>query len=257
VTVLPAGTQHLLERNMRVYKRWWKVIVSGFFEPVFYLFAMGVGLGRLVGEVALPSGQAVTYTEFIAPALLAASAMNGGVYESTMNVFFKLRYGKIYDAVLATPVRAADIALGEIMWSQLRGTLYAVGFLAVMAAMGLVTMPYGLLALPAAVLIGFAFAAVGLVATTFMTSWQHLDFVQLAIWPLFLFSATFFPLEVYPAAVQPLIQLSPLYHGVELVRGLTLGLFSWPLVGHAAVLVAMTAVGLKLAIRRISKLLLV
>jgi lipooligosaccharide transport system permease protein len=255
VTALPVGSRRLLERNVRIYKHWWKVIVSGFFEPVFYLFAIGVGLGRLVGEVGGPDG-AVSYVAFVAPAMLAASAMNGGVFEST-NVFFKLHYAKIYDGILATPVRPVDIAIGEIVWSQVRGTLYAVGFLVVMALMGLVHSPLGLLAVPAAVLIGFAFGAVALFATTYMTSWQHLDFMQLAILPLFLFSATFFPLEVYPLGVRPIVMVSPLYHGVELIRGLTLGAVGWNLAGHAAFLAAMAAAGMAAAARRIHRLLLV
>jgi lipooligosaccharide transport system permease protein len=140
--------------------------------------------------------------------------------------------------------------------SQLRGFLYAAGFLVVMAAMGLLHSPWALLALPAAVLIGFAFASVGMVAASFMRSWQDFDLIQLVTLPLFLFSATFFPLEVYPRAVQPFVQLSPLYHGVALLRSLTLGDITVGLVGHVAFLLAMTAVGMYFAARRFSKLLL-
>lgn len=260
--VVPPGlagrrrARYLLERNLLVYRRAWLVIFSGFFEPLFYLFAIGVGIGQLVGDVAVTSGDAVSYAAYVAPGLLAASAMNGAVYESTMNIFFKLKYAKVYDAILATPVGPADIAVGEITWSQLRGLAYAVGFLVVMLALDLMPSPLGLLALPGAVLIGFAFGAVGMAATTFMRSWQDFDLVTLATLPLFLFSATFFPLDVYPAAVRPLIQLSPLYHGVALLRSLTLGTVDVAIVGHIAFLAAMAVAGFLVAGRRLERLLL-
>ena len=182
--------QRLIERNMLVSRRAWMIVVSGFFEPVFYLLSLGIGMSRLVGEVAGPGGTTLSYAAFVAPALLAASAMNGAVFESTITIFVKLRYGKIYDAILATPLRPWDIAIGEITWSLLRGILYSTGFVVVMAVMGLVTTPLAILAIPAATLIGFAFGAVGMAATTFMRSWQDFDLVMLVMLPLFLFSAT-------------------------------------------------------------------
>jgi len=209
-----------------------------------------------VGDVVGPDGTPVSYAAFAAPALLAASAMNGAVLESTVNIFFKLKYGKIYDAVLATPVTPDDVAVGEITWSLMRGGIYAVGFLAVMAVMGLVESPWGILALPAALLIGFAFASVGMACSTFMRTWQDLDLVTLVTLPLFLFSATFFPLGIYPTWLQVVARFSPLYHGVELIRGLTLGVFDITMVGHTAFLLAMGLFGLAIAGRRISKLLL-
>src|SRR5690606_6148039 len=162
----------LLERNYLVYRRIWKVIFSGFFEPVFYLFSIGVGLGALVGEVTLPGGETVAYTAFVAPALLASSAMNGAVLESTMNIFFKLKFGKVYDGMLTTPMQPMDIAVGEIIWCLFRGFLYAAAFLVIALVMGLVRGWMWILALPACVLIGFAFAACGFAATTWMKSSQ-------------------------------------------------------------------------------------
>jgi hypothetical protein len=161
-----------------VYKHTWLIIFSGFFEPLFYLLSIGVGIGKLVGHVTGPGGHAIDYRAFVAPALLAASAMNGAVYESTMNIFFKLKYAHTYDAILATPVGVGDVALGEIAWSLFRGVLYSTGFLIVMAALGDVLSWWAILALPAAVLIGFGFASVGMACTTFMRSWQDFDFVQ-------------------------------------------------------------------------------
>lgn len=246
----------LVERNLMVYRRAWVIIFSGFFEPVFYLFAVGVGIGVLVGDIDMGGGLMVSYAEFVAPAMLASSAMNGAVYESTMNIFFKLRWAKTYDAVLATPLGPGDVATGEITWSLMRGAIYAVCFLIVMLAMGLMPSPWGFLALPAALLIGFAFAAVGMAATTYMKSWQDFDLVSLVTLPLFLFSATFYPMSVYPEWLQTVARFSPLYHGTDLIRGLTLGVFDWSLLGHVGVLVGMGLVGALVASRRIEQLLL-
>ncbi|HSL26270.1 MAG TPA: ABC transporter permease, partial [Acidimicrobiia bacterium] len=211
----------LIERNLTLYRRIWIVLLSGFFEPVFYLFSIGFGVGSMVNEVRLADGRLITYTAFVAPALLASSAMNGAIYESTLNVFFRLKWGKVYDGVLATPLQALDIALGEIGWSQIRGCLYAIGFTVVMTMFGLVTSWWGMLAVPIALLIGFAFAGVGMAATTFMKGWQDFDLIQLVILPMFLFSGTFFPLDSLPPVAQVLVQLTPLYHGVDLLRTLT------------------------------------
>ena len=247
----------LVERNLMVYRRIWLLIVSGFFEPVFYLFSLGIGIGALVGTVAGPDGQEIGYTAFVAPALLASSAMNGAVYDSTMNVFFKLKFAHTYDAMLATPLEPADIAVGEIAWAQLRGTLYSAAFLLVMLVMGLIGSWWAVLALPATMLIGLAFAAVGMACTSFMRSWQDFEFVQLAILPMFLFSTTFFPLSVYPRPLQWVVQVTPLYHGIELVRPLTTGAgVGLGLVGHALYFVALAAVGLTVTARRLERLLL-
>jgi lipooligosaccharide transport system permease protein len=245
----------VLERNMMVARRAWTIILSGFFEPVFYLFSIGVGVGALVGDVQV-DGRSISYAAFVAPALLASSAMNGAVFESTLNIFFKLKWGKVYDAMLTTPLRPIDIAIGEISYSLLRGLLYAIGFMVVAASFGLVSSWWSVMAIPVALLIGFAFAAVGMAATTFMRSWQDFDLVQLVTLPLFLFSATFYPLDLYPPVIQRITNISPLYHGVELVRAFMLGTFDVTLVGHGVFLVAMGAIGLAVAGRRLEKLLL-
>ncbi len=246
----------LLERNLLVYRRSWTIIFSGFFEPVFYLFSIGVGLGALVGDVVGPGGKPVTYTMFVAPALLASSAMNGAVYESTMNIFFKLKFGKVYDGMLTTPMKPMDIAVGEISWCLIRGLLYAVGFLVVLLAMGLTRGWLWPLVLPTAVLLGFAFSACGMAATTWMKGWQDFDLVNLVTLPLFLFSATFYPLDVYPPLLQNIARISPLYHGVELIRGFVLGVTDWSMLGHAAFLLIMGLIGLAITRVRLAKLLL-
>jgi lipooligosaccharide transport system permease protein len=257
VSMLTGFRAHrVIERNVMVYRRLWKVFVSGFAEPVFYLLSIGIGVGVLVGDVAPADGRLVTYTAFVAPALLGASAMNGAIYESTFNIFFKLKYGKIYDGMLATPLRPVDIAVGEISWSLIRGGAYAAGFIIVMLGFGLVESWWAVLAVPAALLIGLAFGSVGMAATSFMRSWQDFDMVQLVSLPLFLFSATFYPLDVYPPLLQQLTRISPLYHGVELIRGFTIGVLDVTMLGHAAFLIAMAAVGMTIAARRLEKLLL-
>jgi lipooligosaccharide transport system permease protein len=241
---------------MRAFRHGWAVLVSGFFEPVFYLFSLGVGLGALIGDIEASSGQLVEYAVFVAPALMASAAMNGAVYDATFNIFFKLKYAKLYDSVLATPLGPRDVALGEISWALLRGLFYSVAFLLVAAAAGVVMSWWAMLAIPAASLIGFAFAAVGMAATTFMRSWQDFDYVQLAILPMFLFSATFYPLSTYPESWGWVVELTPLYHGVELVRGLMLGEIGAGLLVHVAYLSVMGMVGTVFAARRIERLLL-
>jgi lipooligosaccharide transport system permease protein len=260
--VVPPGllgtgrARRLVERNLMVYRRSWLIIVSGFFEPFFYLLSIGVGIGRLVGTVVGPGGHPIDYRAFVAPALLASSAMNGAIYDSTMNVFFKLKYAKTYDAVLATPVGVGDVAVGEITWALLRGLLYSVVFLLVMAVLGDVESWWAIFALPAAVLIGFGFGAVGMAFTSFMRSWQDFDFVQLAILPLFLFSTTFYPLATYPRWLQLAVECTPLFHGVTLVRGLTTGFVSPGLLVDAAYLAVMGIIGVAVTSRRLERLLL-
>ena len=139
----------LIERNLYVYKHGWMVILSGFFEPLFYLLGIGFGLGALVGSIPGPDGREISYQLFVAPALLATSAMNGAINESTFNFFFKLNYNKTFTSILATPLSPGDIALGELGWALIRGGLYALGFLGVMVALGLVVSPWVILALPA------------------------------------------------------------------------------------------------------------
>ncbi len=246
----------LIERNAMVYRRIWIVIVSGFFEPLFYLLALGFGLGRIVGDVPGPDGTPIPYAVFVAPALLASSAMNGAVYDSTINVFFKLKYEKTYDAMLSTPLGVGDVALGEIGWALIRGTLYAVGFMVVMLLFGLVMSPWGILIIPAAMLIGWGFAGAGMAATTFMRSWQDFDLVQLVILPLFLFSATFYPITAYPPALQAVVEITPLYQGVDLIRSLATGAVGPNDVVHVAYLAVMGLIGLAIASRRLERLLL-
>lgn len=245
----------LVERSVITQRRAWMAVFSGFFEPLFYLLAFGAGLGTIIGTVR-HGGQALTYAEFVGPALLASSAMNGAVLDSTNNVFFKFKHAKLYDTMLATPLGPLDVALGEITWATVRGALYAVGFLVVLAALGVLTSPWALLMLPAALLICFGFAAIGMASATFMRSWQHLEYVQLVLVPMFLFSTTFYPLAVYPAALRVLVQVFPLFHGVEMMRTLAVGPPTLGTLAHASYFVAMTVVGFAVVTRRLGRLLM-
>jgi lipooligosaccharide transport system permease protein len=251
------GSLRLIERHARAYRRIWLLFISGVFEPLFYLLSVGLGLGVLVGKVPGPGGQLIPYRAFVAPGLLAVSSMNGAMYDSTFNVFFRLKYAKLYDAVLATPMRPSQVALGEIGWALIRGTIYALAFIGVMLALDLVYSPWAVLDVPTAVLIGFGFAAIGMFGTTYMKSWQDFDYVILASMPLFLFSATFFQLSVYPRPAQVVIEWTPLYQGVVLLRDFTFGVVGPGLLWRAAYLAALGVAGLYASGRRIGKLLLV
>jgi lipooligosaccharide transport system permease protein len=234
----------------------WAVVVSGFFEPVFYLLAMGFGLGELVGTVHTSTGQEVSYGAFIAPALLAVSAMNGAVYDSTWNVFFKMNYSKLYQGMLSTSLGPLDVAFGEISLALLRGAVYATGFLIMMQVLGLNLSWLALLALPAVVLIAFAFASFGMAITSYMKTFQQMDWINFVMLPMFLFSATFYPLSVYPEWIQTAIRALPLWHAVELMRGLTTGAVTAGVLWHVLYFVAMILVGLVFTTKRLRALFL-
>lgn len=234
----------------------WLIVVSGFFEPVLYLLSLGIGLGALVGAVTTSTGQHISYAAFIAPALLAVSAMNGAIYDSTWNVFFKMQYAKLYEGMLATSLGPLDVALGEIFLALLRGAVYATGFLIVMQALGLNLSWTAILALPAVLLIAFGFASLGMAVTSYLKTFQQMDWILFVLLPMFLFSATFYPLSVYSQPVQWIIQALPLWHGVELVRGLTTGVLSLGMLGHVLYYVVMIAVGLVFTTRRLRALFL-
>jgi lipooligosaccharide transport system permease protein len=228
------GTRRALrvvEHNARAYLRMWPVLVSGFLEPAFYLFSIGIGVGELVGDLPGPGGSPISYKLFVAPAMLATSAMNGAVFDTTFNFFFHFKYAKTYDGMLAT------------------------AFLVTMWALDLTPSGWSVLALPAALLIGFGFGGVGMGLTTYMRSFVDFEYVTLAIVPLFLFSATFFPLSQYPAALEWVVRISPLYQGVALERALILGDVGPELLLHAAYLGAIGWFGLSVAGRRLGTLL--
>jgi len=245
----------LIERNTLALGTNWFVILSGFFEPLFYLLSIGFGLGGMVGDVPGPDGSPIPYALFVAPALLASSSMNGAITECTFNFFFKLNYQKTYDAVLSTPMSPGDVALGEIGWAIIRSTLYSVGFFAVILLLGLVRSPLAILSIPAAMLLSWAFSAAALALTTWMRGWQDFDLIFLITLPLFLFSGTFYPITAYPPALQVIVEWSPLYQGVVLIRSLITGIVDAGALVHIAYLLAMGLLGLAIVSRRLDKLL--
>ena len=252
---MPAATQVLLVRNYLVYRSAWWIFLTGFLEPVLYLFSIGVGVGQLVTGFDY-HGQVIPYADFVAPGMLAASAMNGSLLDSTFNFFFKLKYSKTFDQMLATPLTTRDVARGELTWSLLRGGIYSLAFLLIMVALGLVHSWWAVLVLPAALLIALAFGGAGMAVTTYMRSWQDFEWVTLATIPLFLFSATFFPLTAFPGWLQWVIEVTPLYRGVVLVRELTTGVVTWESAVSVAYLLVMGVAGLMIVARRLDKLLL-
>jgi lipooligosaccharide transport system permease protein len=248
----------MVERNLFVYKHSWMVIFSGFFEPLFYLLGIGLGLGTMIGNAG-----GVPYTAFVAPGLLAASCMNGAISDGFFNIFFKLHFQKTYDGILATPMRVPDVAFGEMLWALTRGSLYAAAFLLVLLVTGIVVGPpillsrWALLAWPASVLVSASFAAIALCITSFVRKIQDFDVViGLFITPMFLFSGTFFPIDSFPAAVQTLLQIVPLYHSVQILRQLTTGQVSITILGHVAFMIGAGATAFIVAMRRLERTLI-
>ena len=251
------NTAAVLERGWIAIKTQnWLVVASGFVEPVLYLLAMGIGVGALVGDVAGPGGHPISYAAYIAPALLATSAMNGAIYDSTNNVFFKLNYAKLYQAMLQTAMGPLDVALGEIVLALLRGLLYAVAFMGVISVMGLATSWWAVLMIPAALLIAFGFASLGMAVTSYMKTFQQLDLINFVMLPMFLFSATLYPIHVFPGVIQWFIKAMPLWHGVEMMRHLSVGHLTTATLGHAGYFVAMSVVGMVATTRRLRALFL-
>ena len=227
------ATSVLVLRNYITYRSAWKLFLTGFLEPVFYLFSIGVGVGALIDSFEF-NGEQIPYAAFVAPGMLAASAFNGALLDSTYNVFFKLKYDKLYDQMLATPLTTGDVARGEITWGLIRGSAYSAAFL-----------------------IAFAFSAVCMALTTYMKSFQDFDKITLAQLPLFLFSATVFPVTVFgEGALRWLVEATPLYRGVVLCRELTTGELSWASGVSVVYLVAMGLLGLVVVRRRLATLLL-
>ena len=245
----------IVRRNFTVYRASWLVFLTGFLEPVLYLFSIGIGVGQMIDGFEI-NGRLVSYAAFVAPGMLAAAAMNGAILDSTFGIFFKLHYHKLYQGILATPMRTVDIVRGELVWSLMRSAVYSAAFVLVMVAMGLVSSWWAVAAWPATWLIGFAFSGAGMALTTYMRSWQDFEFIQLAIVPMFLFSATFFPLSAFDGALRWLVEATPLYRGVTLTRELTTGALSVGSLVSVGYLVAMGVAGVVVATRRFDRLLL-
>jgi lipooligosaccharide transport system permease protein len=244
------------ERNLASLRSaYWVVMISGFLEPALYLFSIGIGVGSLIGDLPLPDGRVVSYAEFVAPAMLAASAMTGALSETTFNFFGKMKFVRLYEGILATPVRPIEIALGELAWAMIRGLLYSAAFVVIMVVMDLTTPARALLMLPATVLVGFAFGALGMTVSTLIRSWQDFDLIASGQFALFLFSGTFVPPTAYPTVVRWLIEVTPLYRSVHRNGASSPATAGWSQFLDVVYLLALLAAGLTIAGRRMGKLL--
>jgi lipooligosaccharide transport system permease protein len=240
------------------YKRTWRSsVTTSFLYPVLYLLAMGVGLGSLIDKQHNSLG--VSYLHFIAPGLLAATAMQIGSNEAMYPVMGAIKWMRTYFAMLATPLRVVDVLRGHLAWIAVRLLLVSTIYLIVIAAFGVVHSPLAILVIPSAVATGLAFSAP--IAAYAATQDKDVGFTTLyrfGMIPLFLFSGTFFPVTQLPGWLQPVAYAFPLYHGVHLCRGLVLGGLSlWSALGDAGYLVVLAGIGYLLAERTFAKRLVV
>ncbi|MEJ7648396.1 MAG: ABC transporter permease [Nakamurella sp.] len=233
----------------------WLVLLTGFLEPLLYLLSIGVGLGAVIHRIPVAPGLSVDYPAFVAPAMLASYAMSSALAETTFVFVGRLRYLRVYDAILSTPVRPIEIALGELGWATVRVGAYAVGFLAIVVAMGDTTPLLALAALPAVLLSAVAFGCLGILAATLVRDWRDFDAMALVQFAMFMFAATFSPIDAYPAVLRWLAQITPLYQAVTLTRAVTTNTVGWSQLINVGYLLALTAAGLWLASSRIGRLL--
>jgi lipooligosaccharide transport system permease protein len=254
-TLAPAA--RVLQRNLWVYRRTWRgSILGSFLTPLLYLTAMGIGLGTLVTTRGTAAFGGYEYVPFLGPGILAATCMQTAVFESTFPVLGKIAWRRNYEAILATPLDVRHVLTGELLWVGFRVLSISSVFLLVLTFFGIPRWPFALLAIPAAILMGWAFSSVIIAFAATQRNGEGFSWVfRFIINPLFLFSGTFFPLTQLPDAVQWVAALTPLYHGVALIRGLILAdaefLGLWPL--HIAYLVAMLGIGWYVAHRLLKR----
>jgi lipooligosaccharide transport system permease protein len=254
MTVLGASGR-VFQRNWLVYRRLWRrSLAFGFLQPVLFLTAMGIGIGSLIGTQDLRAFGGIPYIDWLGPGLLAAMAMQTSTFESTYPIMNKIMWGRNYEAMLSTPISIRSILFGELSWGAFRiGTLATV-FLVVLLLFGIPRTPLAVLAIAFAVLTGLAFSAC-LIAFT-ATQKNDVGFsaiFRFVINPLFLFSGTFFPLTQLPDFARGIAWATPLFHGVELIRGAILNQLDATAVLHVAYLLAMLAIGVYLAERFLTR----
>jgi lipooligosaccharide transport system permease protein len=243
----------MIERNLRIYRHTWALLLAEILEPVLYLGSIGLGIGMLVGHLAGTS--TVTYAQFVAPALLATAAMNGALNETAFLMYNRLAMQRIYQPILATPMTVGEVALGEVAWAVLRSVAVTIGFLVVVAAFGLIVSPWVLLGVLGAAVIGFCFACLGLLVATCVRGFADFQYVQLVMLPMFLFATTFYPLGVYPRPIQLAVECLPLYQAIELLRRPALGQVDAHLVLSAGYLLVLGTVALRYGLLRLRRIL--
>lgn len=233
----------------------WSPVVEGLFEPFLYLMSIGVGIGALIGHAGTAIAGGHSYASFVAPALLAMSTMNTAANQTIWGTWYRLQFEKFYDSLVTTPLTTTDIAVGEAWAATMRGALAGICFLGVITALGMVHSLWAFAAVGAVVLIAFSFACAGLATATFMRELHHNQYVQLVMLPMFLFSATFYPLSIYPTILHDIIACLPLYQSTVLLRGLTLGQVGRDQLTAVVYLAVMGPVALWVATRRLGRLL--
>ncbi len=239
------------EHWLAQYKRVWRgTIGTSLVNPLLYLTALGVGLGTIVDQTQNAPG-GVPYLDYVAPGLLAAAAMQTATIESTWPVMAAIKWSRVYHAMIATPLTERDAFVGHQLFVITRVFTSAAAYLAIIAAFGAVPSWLGVLVVPVAVLIGTAFSMpMAALAATIEEDRSFVTIFRFLIVPMFLFSGTFFPLSQLPLAFELVGYVTPIWHGVELCRMLTLGNAELaPALGHVAYLLAWTLVGFELARR--------
>jgi len=249
-----SGIARVFEYRLMDYRRTYRSsIFNSFVGPALFLAAMGVGLGTYVDASTTAALDGVSYLAFLAPGLLAATAMQTASFEATFPIMGGLVWNRVYHAMYATPLRPMDIALGNLAWIGFRVLLVSSVFVLVTALFGAVVSPLIVLSIPVAVLTGMAFAGpIAAFSATQRTVEKFNAVFRFGITPLFLFSGTFFPVESLPTFLQAIAWLTPLYHGVALSRGLALGTAAGEpllMLAHALILIAFAAVGAWAAVR--------
>lgn len=251
-----SGALRVLQRNALVYRRTWRgSIFFSFLQPLLFLFAMGLGLGALVDVNETRALGGVSYLEFVAPGLLAATSMQAASFGFSFETISKVSWRRTYEAMLATPLTVRDLVAGEMGWGAIRLLTAAVAFFAAVSLFRMPAMPLGLLAVPASVLTGLAVGAATMAYVAPRKSYNELSgMMRFVVTPMFLFSGAFFPVARLPEALQVLAYATPLFHGVELARGFMLASIGFSkMVGHLAYLVIFLAVGWVLANQRLKK----
>ena len=245
------GWQAVAAHWLAKYRRVWiGTAISSFLTPLLYLAGMGFGMGLLVDQAA-GGIDGVPYVLFVAPGVLAATAIQVAAGETTFSVIAAIKWQPIYEGMLATPLRVRDLVLGHMAYVLVRLTLACLIFFGVAAALGLVRSGWGLLALPVAVLGGMTFASCCYAYSARLKNDQGLTLMfRFVVMPMQLFSGTFFPIEQLPGWLQPVAWLTPLWHAVDACRALMLGTATpGPVLGHVAYLLVWFVVGLWLAVR--------
>ena len=253
-----AALSHVLEHRAVQYRRTFRSSVfSSFLSPVLFLTAMGLGLGGYVDRSGGTALGGLTYLQFLAPGLLAATVMQAAAFEATFPIIGGLNWQRTFHAMYATPLSPRDIALGNLLWMAIRLGMIATVFTVVIIAFGAAHSPLVVLGIPVAVLTGMAFGApIAAYSATQRTPNKFNVIFRFGITPLFLFSGTFFPIESLPGFLQPVAWLSPLWHGVDLTRGLvvgTLGQNPVAMLAHVIVLTTIVAVSTWAAVRTIER----